>query len=61
MQTCNGAGDLSGGLLEINDDAMDRARPAPLAVAGLAEYLMPISFCIGSHSQHEPGNIVLAY
>ncbi len=26
---CNGLGDLSGGILEINDDGMDRARPGP--------------------------------
>ena len=33
---------------------------APPAIGRRPTYLMPISFCISSHSQHEPGSIVLA-
>ena len=36
-----------------------RTPQAPLASAGRAKYLMPISFYISSHSRHEPGSIVL--
>lgn len=53
---CNGVGDLSGGILEIVS-AMAWATPTPptesLTIGGRAMYLMPISFCISSHS-HMP-------
>jgi hypothetical protein len=48
----NGVGDLSGGILEIGSP-WHRLRRL-LVIGALGKYLMPISFCISSHSEHEP-------
>jgi hypothetical protein len=51
MHTCNGAEDLSGGLLEINDDGMElrthrptgRCRPGEVSYAHLILYRQPLT------------------
>jgi hypothetical protein len=46
---CNGVGDLSGGILEIGPLWH---RPRRLwAIGPTGQYVMPISFCISSHSE----------
>jgi hypothetical protein len=52
---CNGVGDLCGSVLEIGVRWHGPHPPRrPLTTGSRSKCLMPSSFCISSHSQHEP-------